>query len=150
MYQRAVDTMNHLIRTDRDAARVYEAALRSSEDEDLRARFATLRDEHERHVDRLSKLVADRGGVPEPHRDLEGYFLEELAVLEVHDRPSALRAAHHAARHAFKVYEDAMGEELEAEVIHAIRDGYEETKNAHAWLDALIVEDERRRTRRSA
>lgn len=150
MYQRAVDTMNRLIGVDLDAKHVYERVLEKTEDQDLRARFREIRDQHQRHVERLTPLVRDRGGVPEEHGDPEGFLLEELAKIEVHDRASALRAAHHVARFAFKDYEDAMGEELELEVVHAIRDGYADAKAAHHWLDEEIHGPEHGRVRRTA
>ena len=76
-----IPSFNHLIVTDFDAIEAYEAAIdRLSNQEDARM-LESFRDDHRRHVERLSALVREAGYEPIQHADLHRFVTKGKVMI---------------------------------------------------------------------
>ena len=59
-----VAQLNDLLQLDYDAVQAYRLAISLLSDPEYKAQLRDFRADHERHIDELSRLVANHGGVP--------------------------------------------------------------------------------------
>lgn len=71
-----------LAQLDIDAILAYDQAIERIENEDIRQTLERFREDHSRHVTRLSTLIASLGGSPPPMiRDVTGFFIEGMTAI---------------------------------------------------------------------
>ena len=64
-----------LLQVNRDAVRVYDTAIAKMDDSDVKNDLKTIREEHSRHINALSKLIDELGG-PEPLSELPAFDID--------------------------------------------------------------------------
>jgi uncharacterized protein (TIGR02284 family) len=74
--------LNSLIQLDIDAAFCYDQAIERTDDRDIAENLQNFRADHERHIDALSAIVNENGGVP-PQRvpARKGYLRQGITAL---------------------------------------------------------------------
>lgn len=105
-----IETLNELIQLDFDAIKAYEQALDRVDDDEVDSDLESFKADHERHIEDLSQLVRELGGVPKDvGRDLKGVMLEGLTALRsATGTLGALRAMRMNEKLTNRTYEKAV------------------------------------------
>jgi uncharacterized protein (TIGR02284 family) len=69
-----IELLNELLIVDHDGVRAYRAAVAALENAGAKRQFSSFCSDHERHVEELTLLVLDLGGVPATPRELSGFL----------------------------------------------------------------------------
>lgn len=113
----ALDQLNHLVRIDLDAVRVYTQAIENVADKAVGQMLTGFRADHERHVRDLSAAIAGLGGEPPKQPHLAGFALAGFTGIASGVAVSgALMAMQSNEVVTNQAYEMALGSDLPAEI----------------------------------
>lgn len=100
-----IEHLNELIQLDFDAVRAYETAIDKLRDVSARGDLVLFKQDHERHIEDLSRAVLRLGGIPKDRGNLKGVLLDGLTALRaVTGDVGALRAMRMNERITNRVY----------------------------------------------
>lgn len=136
-----VDKIKSLIKLDIDAAAAYEEALEHIETPSIHKTMNMYRDDHQRHVDVLSRLLRDAGEVPpERTKDIKGFFIEGFTSLRsVTGEDGALKAMLSNEKITNRKYQDAYDNwDLEPEALAIVSDNYEDERRHLSYIEDVL------------
>jgi uncharacterized protein (TIGR02284 family) len=82
--ERTISVLNNLIQVDIDTYHTYTQAIAALSSPNSIKTLKAFRNEHEQHINTLSKIVRARGGVPpEFSRDFKGYMISGYTAVKV-------------------------------------------------------------------
>lgn len=76
-----IDTLNHLIELDYDAAAAYQAAIERVEDPAIKDQLGQFMSDHQRHTQELGAVVRDLGQLPPSGTDLKAMLTQGKVVI---------------------------------------------------------------------
>lgn len=104
-----IDDLNDLIQLDFDAVRAYETAIDKLRDVSARGDLVLFKQDHERHIEDLSRAVLRLGGLPRDRGNLKGILLDGLTALRAATGDvGALRAMRMNERITNRTYQKAL------------------------------------------
>jgi len=135
-----IQHLNELIQLDFDAAKTYEQALDRVDDPLVSEDLESFREDHERHILELTRVVEDLGGeVEEVGRDLKGVLLESMTKLRsVTGSLGALKAMRLNEKLTNRTYEKAAGAELPPIALEVIARNLEDERRHLAAIEEHI------------
>lgn len=137
-----VEMLNGLIKLDVDAIHAYGHAIREMDLSVLQESLIHFRQDHERHVHELSRLVRELGGSPTaPTQDFKGYLIEGFtAIRSKMGMAGALRAMRLNEQLTNRRYGQARGQAL-PEPVKAVVDRNAEDERRHLeYIETAIRE----------
>lgn len=142
MNDKTISTLKSLVQLDYDAVLAYNQALDHIELADVHTQISAFRDDHERHITDLSKLLRDEGeAAPERSRDLKGFFIEGFtAVRSVTGTEGALRAMKTNEELTNRRYEQALTVELSAEARKLVEKNFHDEQRHLRWIEKTLAE----------
>ncbi|NUO48540.1 MAG: ferritin-like domain-containing protein [Polyangiaceae bacterium] len=142
MHEKIVGTLNALIQLDYDAVQAYDRAIAKIESEMIKRDMESFRRDHERHIIDLSECVRELGGVPEElGRDFKGVLLEGLTALRsVTGTAGALKAMKTNEEITNRVYDDALGTTLPANIRRVIERNRDDERRHLAYIQRALAE----------
>lgn len=82
--ERTISVLNNLIQVDIDTYHTYTQAIEALSSPNSIKTLKAFRNEHEQHINTLSKIVRARGGIPpEFSRDFKGYMISGYTAVKV-------------------------------------------------------------------
>ena len=82
--ERTISVLNNLIQVDIDTYHTYTQAIEALSSPNSIQTLKAFRNEHEQHINTLSKIVRAKGGVPpEFSRDFKGYMISGYTAVKV-------------------------------------------------------------------
>lgn len=105
-----IEYLSSLMKLDFDAAKTYEAAIQKIGDAQINGRMQNFLDDHMRHVENLSDIIARLGGTPpEQSSGIRGLFLSGATSLQgLTGTGGALKALQSEEKLINKTYNDAV------------------------------------------
>lgn len=76
-----IDTLNHLIELDYDAAAAYQAAIERIDDPAIKDQLGQFMSDHQRHTQELGTVVRDLGQLPPSGTDLKAMLTQGKVVI---------------------------------------------------------------------
>jgi uncharacterized protein (TIGR02284 family) len=142
-----VGKLKHLMQLDFDATRAYQQAIDRIDpsDEDIKAQLKIYQQDHEAHVQKLSKLIGDLGETPPKQSpDLKGFVLQGFtAIRSMSGTEGAIKAMESNEKMTNKEYSDAHMMDMPPEIKSLIDENYgdeqrhlhyiREVLSTHAW-----------------
>ncbi|MDX2093427.1 MAG: DUF2383 domain-containing protein [Kofleriaceae bacterium] len=108
-----IEQLNELIQLDFDAVRAYETAIDKLRDVSARGDLVLFKQDHERHIEDLSRAVLRLGGLPRDRGNLKGILLDGLTALRAATGDvGALRAMRMNERITNRAYIKALDDPL--------------------------------------
>lgn len=135
-----IDKLNAHIRGELDILAVVDEALSVCTLDDIRAKLRDFRQEHERHIERLSEIVASLGGEPTSRRDLVGVLMGVSARIGARSDASGLRVLRRDLERTASRYESSLFDELRPNVREAYEQILADERRHMSWLDETIKE----------
>ena len=124
--QDVVDDLNDLLQLDCDAVAAYEIAIGKLRDVGARGDLVLFKQDHERHIEDLSRTVLRLGGTPKDRGDLKGILVDALTALRsASGDVGALRAIRMAERIVNRRYGSTLAHALSEDaraIVKAHRD----------------------------
>jgi uncharacterized protein (TIGR02284 family) len=135
-----IQHLNELIQLDFDAARTYEQALERVDDPLASEDLESFREDHERHISELTRVVEDLGGeVEEAGRDVKGVLLESMTKLRsVTGTLGALKAMRLNEKLTNRTYEKATREDLPPIALEVVARNLEDERRHLAAIEEHI------------
>jgi uncharacterized protein (TIGR02284 family) len=135
-----IEVLNDLIQLDIDAVNAYEQAIKRIDVPQVGADLEQFKADHERHIDDLSEAVRELGGEP-PDRspDLKGFLLEGFTALRsVTGTEGALKAMRTNEKATNARYDDALREELPADIEALVRQNREDERRHLEYIERAL------------
>jgi uncharacterized protein (TIGR02284 family) len=142
LHEKIVGTLNALIQLDYDAIQAYDRAIAKIETEMIKRDLESFRRDHERHIIDLSDCIRELGGVPEElGRDFKGVLLEGLTALRsVTGTAGALKAMKTNEEITNKIYDEALGTTLPANIRRVIERNRDDERRHLAYIQRALTE----------
>lgn len=135
-----IDRLNDHLQGELDILAVYDEVIEVSELDDIREELRKMRERHEGHIERISKMIEALGGAPKEHRDLIGVLMGASARIGARSDASGLRILRRDLERVASRYESSLFDELRPNVRN-VYDEILETERRHMkWLDDTIRE----------
>ncbi len=115
---------------DSDAIKSYDSALKKITEESIHDTIKGFRDDHARHVDSLSRIIAGLGGTaPSTSGDVRGLFLGGMTALQsITGTEGALKSLESGEKITNKSYEDAVGQDFPPDILSVLSRNYQDEK----------------------
>lgn len=80
--EKMIDCLTNLAQLDIDAFFAYEQALKNIDQQDIYDKIDKFRQDHQRHINDLGKLINEYGGTPPTQsKDFKGYLIEGMTMI---------------------------------------------------------------------
>lgn len=136
---RMIDRLNNLIALDYDAVGAYEAAINRIDVESLRMSLRGFQQDHERHIQELSRVVMGLGGTPRTKPDAKGFILKGFtAVTSMMGNEAALQAMRGNEMLTNRTYRMALDEEWSPETRAIIERNYADEQRHLAFIEQAL------------
>lgn len=134
------ERLGELVRLDMDAANAYNEAIEKTDDEQVRARFGDLRDDHQRHVQELSGTIERMGGTPpEPGGGVAGVLIEGTTALRsTSGAEGALKAMRTDELFMNHRYGDAIGWDMPTDVRSTLMRQHADEQRHLAYIEGAL------------
>jgi uncharacterized protein (TIGR02284 family) len=142
-----IEKLQDLVHLDYDAAQAYDHAIAKVDILTVRSELSVFKQDHERHITDLTRLIKALGGAPKVARDVKGYLIEGMTALQsALGTKMALKAMRTNEKLTNKVYEETLEAPLPANV-RAVVERNRDDERLHLdyierALDELDLEDE--------
>lgn len=135
-----IQHLNELIQLDFDAASTYDHALERVDDPLVSEDLESFREDHERHISELTRVVEDLGGeVEEAGRDVKGVLLESMTKLRsVTGTLGALKAMRMNEKLTNRTYEKATRADLPPIALEVVARNLEDERRHLAAIEEHI------------
>ena len=141
MDKEQIKRVHSLAQLDRDAVSVYDEALKHVTDDDVKTHFIEFRDEHARHVTKLSDAIVRLGGeAPDLKVDLMGVVADwVVAFRSMLGDKGPLHAMHMAESYHTTRYKEAAGWAIEdADLMSELQTFYSEEQRHLKYCDERL------------
>jgi uncharacterized protein (TIGR02284 family) len=136
---RMIERLNDLIALDYDAVGAYEAAIDRIDVESLRMSLRTFQQDHERHIQDLSRVVTMLGGTPRQRPDMKGFILKGFtAVTSMMGNEAALQAMRGNEVLTNRTYQMALNEDWSDEARRIIERNYSDEQRHLAFIEGAL------------
>ncbi|MFY0563059.1 ferritin-like domain-containing protein [Archangium lansingense] len=136
---RMLERLNNLIALDYDAVGAYEAAINRIDVESLRMRLREFQQDHERHIQDLSRVVVGLGGKPRTKPDAKGFILKGFtAVTSMMGNEAALQAMRGNELLTNRTYRVALEEEWSDETRAIIERNFSDEQRHLAFIEEAL------------
>ncbi|MCY1073341.1 ferritin-like domain-containing protein [Archangium lansingense] len=136
---RMLERLNNLIALDYDAVGAYEAAINRIDVESLRMRLREFQQDHERHIQDLSRVVVGLGGKPRTKPDAKGFILKGFtAVTSMMGNEAALQAMRGNELLTNRTYRVALDEEWSDETRAIIERNFSDEQRHLAFIEEAL------------
>lgn len=135
-----IKKLKNLIKLDIDAKNAYNQAIDHVDDPAISSAFQKFRDDHNRHVEEISKVVREYGGEPpKMSPDFKGYLIEGFTSLRsVSGTSGALKAMKTNEKMTNKKYSDAQNWDVPADVKEILQRNFQDEKNHLTFIEEKI------------
>jgi uncharacterized protein (TIGR02284 family) len=136
---RMIERLNDLIALDFDAVGAYEAAINRIDVESLRMSLREFQRDHERHIQDLSRVVTQLGGMPRRKPDAKGFILKGFtAVTSMMGNEAALQAMRGNEALTNRTYRMALDEDWSDEARIIIERNYSDEQRHLAFIENAL------------
>ncbi|MFW5774877.1 MAG: DUF2383 domain-containing protein [Chitinivibrionales bacterium] len=135
--------LSSLVQLDIDAAHAYGQAIDKIDIPEVKQTLGTYKQDHEKHVDALSKIIRDMGDVPpEKGRDFKGFMIEGFtALMSLTGDKNAITAMENNEKLTNKKYSEALGwQELTPEAKLVVEGNYKDEQQHLSYIQKIISE----------
>lgn len=137
-----IGKLNSMVRLDNDALSSYNRVIGNIDDQVIKSEITRFRDDHLRHVDKLSSLVIKYGGVPaRDDKDIRGLFLGSATAIE---NFAGLQGSLMALQTGEKVtnndYSEAVSWDVPEDVLLVLKENYEDEKRHLRFVNQAIAD----------
>ncbi|MFE8604607.1 PA2169 family four-helix-bundle protein [Archangium violaceum] len=134
-----IDRLNNLIALDIDAVGAYEAAINRIDVESLRMSLREFQQDHERHIQDLTRVVVSLGGTPRTKPDVKGFILKGFtAVTSMMGNEAALQAMRGNEMLTNRTYQAALEVEWGNEARAIIERNYSDEQRHLAFIENAL------------
>ncbi|HET7232256.1 MAG TPA: ferritin-like domain-containing protein [Longimicrobium sp.] len=132
--------LNDLLALDHDAVQAYSIAIGSISRPEYRETLAGFRGDHQRHIDELTQLIRDHGGVPVqlPHLPTGAFKAAMQALASLGDDRAVLLAFKTNEGQVRDKYRRAADQPLEAAVGAVIPLATRDEETHYAWVEQVL------------
>jgi uncharacterized protein (TIGR02284 family) len=119
-----VGTLNSLLRGELAAVETYRQAMAKVKDDPSATELARIQAEHQAAVDKLTRMIQDKGGTPSTDSKVWGDFAKAVeGAAKVFGNDAALSALKQGEQHGIDEYEEALrNESIDASFRATIRE----------------------------
>lgn len=136
---RMIERLNELIALDHDAVGAYEAAINRIDVESLRMSLRGFQQDHERHIQDLSRMVTQLGGTPRQKPDVKGFILKGFtAITSMMGNEAALQAMRGNETLTHRTYRAALDEEWSDEARRIIERNFSDEQRHLAFIENAL------------
>ena len=136
---RMIERLNALIALDYDAVGAYEAAINRIDVESLRMSLRGFQQDHERHIQELSRVVTQLGGTPRQRPDAMGFILKGFTtVTSMMGNEAALQAMRGNETLTNRTYRMALDEEWSDEARAIIERNFQDEQRHLAFIENAL------------
>lgn len=139
-----ISKLNDLIELDYDAIAAYEEAVNRLDNIQYAEALTAFKNDHQRHVSVLSKIVLNLGGEPANSGDVKKVLTQGKVVLaDIRGDKGILKAMHSNEKQTNKAYSDALQEfSGSSDIQFVIRENFDDEQRHKAWLEDAIEQYE--------
>jgi len=133
-------SLNSLIQLDIDAIYCYDEAIKRIDDRAIATTLEGFRNDHQRHVDALSALVAGDGGTPpEQSPDMKGRLLQGMTALRsVTGTEGALKAMEMNEKKTNEEYSEAQSWDVPPDVHAVLEKNLDDERRHLAYVQSQL------------
>lgn len=137
---RLIALLNDLLALDHDAVQAYSVAIGRVGRAEYREALAGFRGDHQRHIEQLTGLIQDRGGVPVqmPHLPTGHFKLAVQAIGAAGDERALLMAFKANERQVRDKYRRHADDPHEPAVSAILRQAARDEENHYAWVEGVL------------
>lgn len=128
---------------DIDAAHAYGQAIDKIDIPEVRDKLNKYKQDHEKHVDALSRIIRDMGDIPpEKGRDFKGFMIEGFtALMSLTGDKNAITAMENNEKLTNKKYSEAVNwKELTPEAKLVVEGNYKDEQEHLSYIQKIISE----------
>ncbi len=136
-----INDLENLVKLDIDASRAYDDAIRNIDHMGIRDSLAMFKDDHDRHIARLSEAISAMGGTPPSMSpDLKGFFIEGFTSLRsMTGTEGALKAMLTNEKLTNKRYEKALESDFSEDILELIRQNREDERRHLEYIQEALT-----------
>lgn len=135
-----IDKLTDLMQLDIDAVEAYDQALKNIKSADIHAQISQFRADHVQHIEALSALIKQYGGIPpERTKDFKGFLIKGMtAIQSVMGEKAALQAMKMNEKLTNSMYERALEDTYPADVLELLRKNFRDEKQHLAYINSCL------------
>lgn len=131
--------LNNVIELDYDAISAYQTAIDRLENAEYKRKLEEFKQDHQRHVETLGKLVQAHGEEPASSGDIKKVLTKGQVVLGgLAGDGAILEAMKLNEDQTNKTYENEVNEDFPQDVHQALEEGLADERRHRGWLEATL------------
>jgi rubrerythrin len=136
-----LDLLGFLLKLEYDAIQAYNQAIGKVDVPNIREQISLFRDDHERHVDKISAMIHSMGEEPpERSHDVKGFFLEGFTgISSAAGTESIIQAMETNENLTNQHYDRALQKDLPSEIRTQLEENFENEQRHLQYVEQALT-----------